>query len=248
MMDCKQFEQFQISSLLGEETAGDRKSASIHKLACGVCNLTTRRDRQLAAAFELQKSTAESGFPKAHKKIEKFLDEHRVFCCQMEGPFGTVYLARTTRGLVRLSFRNTEQNFIDELSKRELLPELAPGKLSREIKQLREYFSGRCKSFHFPTDLRLATSFQQLVLKAAAGIPFGTVVSYSDIARHIGRPTARRAVGNALGRNPIAIVIPCHRVVAADGSIGGYTGGLDIKRSLMHIEGINASPEIKSRK
>jgi methylated-DNA-[protein]-cysteine S-methyltransferase len=130
-----------------------------------------------------------------------------------------------------------------ELERRELLPERAASKLTREMRELQDYFSGRCKRFRVPIDLRWVTPFQKNVLDATAGVPFGEVVSYSDIARRIGNPEARRAVGGALGRNPVAIIIPCHRVVASDGSIGGYTGGLDIKRELMRIEGISLEEE-----
>jgi O-6-methylguanine DNA methyltransferase len=126
-----------------------------------------------------------------------------------------------------------------ELEEKRLLPELAPSKLAREARQLERYFTGRGKSFRLPVDFCLvATPFQRRVLEATARIPFGGVTSYSEIARLIGQPEARRAVGGALGRNPVAIVIPCHRVIAADGTIGGYTGGVDIKRKLMRIEGI----------
>jgi methylated-DNA-[protein]-cysteine S-methyltransferase len=130
-----------------------------------------------------------------------------------------------------------------ELERRELLPERAVSKLTREMRELEDYFSGRSKRFRVPIDLRWATPFQKNVLEATAGVRFGEVVSYSDIARRIGNPEARRAVGGALGRNPVAIIIPCHRVVASDGSIGGYTGGLDIKRELMRIEGISLKEE-----
>jgi O-6-methylguanine DNA methyltransferase len=111
--------------------------------------------------------------------------------------------------------------------------------LAKEARELESYFAGRSKRFRISIDLRWATPFQRKVLNAASGVPFGEVASYGDIARRIGNPKARRAVGGALGKNPVAIVIPCHRVVAADGSIGGYTGGLDIKRELMRIEGIS---------
>ena len=108
----------------------------------------------------------------------------------------------------------------------------------REIRQLDEYFEGRLKRFRLPIDLRSITPFHRKVLDATAKIPFGRVLSYGEVARDIGQPTASRAVGNALGKNPIPIVIPCHRVIAAGGQLGGYTGGLRIKRALMRIEGI----------
>ena len=183
--------------------------------------------------------SADRGYSGAHRRLSKTLQERRAFCCRVEGPFGPVYLARTERGVCRVSFRRTEDDFMRELERRELLPESAPSKLTREMREMENYFSGRCREFRVPIDLRWVTPFQKNVLDATAGIPFGEVVSYSDIARRIGNPAARRAVGRALGRNPVAIIIPCHRVVAADGSIGGYTGGLDIKRELMRIEGIS---------
>jgi methylated-DNA-[protein]-cysteine S-methyltransferase len=131
-----------------------------------------------------------------------------------------------------------EDDFAADLAGRDLLPEFEPRKLSVETRQLRDYFAGRSSVFSLPLDLRLATPFQQRVLRSTARVPFGRVASYSDIARRIGRPGARRAVGTALGRNPIPIVIPCHRVIAGSGGIGGYMGGLDIKRKLMRLEGI----------
>ena len=103
--------------------------------------------------------------------------------------------------------------------------------------QLTEYFAGRRREF----DLDLApygTDFQLRVWEALRGIPFGVVRNYGDLARAIGRPSAARAVGQANGRNPLPIVIPCHRVIAADGTIGGYSAGLDIKFRLLAIEGI----------
>jgi O-6-methylguanine DNA methyltransferase len=98
--------------------------------------------------------------------------------------------------------------------------------------------SGRRRRFGLPMDLRHVTPFQRRVLAVTSRIPFGCCASYSDIARRIGQPEARRAVGGALNKNPVAIVVPCHRVIAADGSIGGYGGGLTVKRALFQIEGI----------
>jgi methylated-DNA-[protein]-cysteine S-methyltransferase len=105
------------------------------------------------------------------------------------------------------------------------------------IIQLDEYFKGKRQTFDFVIDLR-GTDFQKSVWKALLNIPYGTVKSYSEIAREICRPNAVRAVGSANGANPIPIVVPCHRVIAKDGTLGGYSGGLDIKRELLDIEGI----------
>ena len=181
---------------------------------------------------------------KAHRRLEKAFDPYRAYCGWLDAPFGELFLARTERGLCRVSFRKTEETLMEELEQRALLPELAPSKLERERKQLSEYFEGKRRRFDFPIDLRWGTAFQRDVLEAALRIPFGACESYGEVARRIGRPKAPRAVGNALGSNPVAIVIPCHRVVASGGRLGGYTGGLDIKETLMEIEGIELEEAI----
>jgi methylated-DNA-[protein]-cysteine S-methyltransferase len=138
-----------------------------------------------------------------------------------------------------VSFRcGGDDDFAADLASRDLVADFKPRQLTAEIRQLCDYFARRATSFSIPLDLRLTTPFQQRVLGAASRIPFGRVESYGDVARRIGQPGARRAVGTALGRNPIPIVIPCHRVISGDGTLGGYTGGTDIKRILMDIEGI----------
>jgi methylated-DNA-[protein]-cysteine S-methyltransferase len=102
-------------------------------------------------------------------------------------------------------------------------------------KQLREYFAGRRRDFDFPLDVR-GTDFQKKVWKALRSIPFGRTVSYGDIAKKIGNPKAMRAVGLANGKNPVAVVVPCHRVIGADGSLTGYGGGLERKKILLDLE------------
>lgn len=174
----------------------------------------------------------------AHRALQKAFAPHRAYCCWVKAPFGKVFLARTERGLCRVSFRKDEETLMEELERRALLPELAPSRLGEERKQFSEYFEGKRRRFDLTIDLRWGTAFQRAVLDAARRIPFGAYECYSDVARRIGRPRAQRAVGNALGSNPVAIVIPCHRVVASGGRLGGYTGGVDIKETLMEIEGI----------
>jgi methylated-DNA-[protein]-cysteine S-methyltransferase len=103
--------------------------------------------------------------------------------------------------------------------------------------QLREYFAGRRREFDLPL-APVGTDFQLRVWRALCEIPYGTLRNYADIARAIGQPGAARAVGQAAGCNPLPIVIPCHRVIASDGTIGGYSGGLDIKHRLLALENI----------
>ncbi len=103
--------------------------------------------------------------------------------------------------------------------------------------QLSDYFAGELNQFSLPIDLTRLTDFQKRVLTTIARIPSGAVWSYRQVAEAIGKPRAARAVGQALGSNPLPIVLPCHRVIASDGTLGGYTGGLLIKRKLLKIEG-----------
>ncbi|HAM01343.1 MAG TPA: cysteine methyltransferase [Acidimicrobiaceae bacterium] len=111
------------------------------------------------------------------------------------------------------------------------------GPLADAVAQLGEYFSGRRHRFELPLKLS-GTDFQRQVWGSLAEIPYGTTISYAELAAMVGRPTAFRAVGQANGANPLPIVLPCHRVVASGGRIGGYGGGLDMKRRLLALEGL----------
>jgi methylated-DNA-[protein]-cysteine S-methyltransferase len=107
--------------------------------------------------------------------------------------------------------------------------------LAKAAKQLLEYFAGECQTFDFPMQAQ-GSAFQQRVWTALGQIPFGTTRSYGEVAKVIGKPTASRAVGAANGKNPLAIVVPCHRVIGANGMLTGYAGGLDIKKWLLDFE------------
>jgi methylated-DNA-[protein]-cysteine S-methyltransferase len=161
---------------------------------------------------------------------------------ELATPIGRVLVAVGDAGLVRIGFRRSPADFTAELA-RWLGVEVvrSPARTAHVVRQLRAYFAGERRGFDLPLDLARLTPFQRRVLRATATVPAGRVVSYGDIARRIGRPGGSRAVGQALGHNPVPIVIPCHRVVAAGGRIGGYTGGLGIKRALLRIEGALAA-------
>ncbi len=113
--------------------------------------------------------------------------------------------------------------------------------------QLSEYFEGKRRNFSLPLDLKEATNFQKRVWEVLQGIPYGTSVSYAQVARKMGRPEAVRAVGNACGANPVPIVIPCHRVVRSDGTLGGYTSGFDVKKALIEHEKHFASYQLNDQ-
>lgn len=112
----------------------------------------------------------------------------------------------------------------------------SPRAMQVYVQQLEEYFVGQRREFSFALDLR-GTDFQRACWNALLAIPYGETRTYGDIARAVGRPTGFRAVGMANNRNPVAIVVPCHRVIASDGTLCGYGGGLDVKRKLLELEG-----------
>ena len=154
-----------------------------------------------------------------------------LFYLRTPSPAGPLFLAASTRGLVRLEFEGREQKLNRDSTQ---LQESAPA-LSLYLQELNEYFAGARREFSFPLDLR-GTDFQLACWHALIKIPYGETRSYRDIAQAIGHPHAYRAVGMSNNRNPVAIVVPCHRVIASSGSLCGYGGGLDIKRRLLDLE------------
>lgn len=160
-----------------------------------------------------------------------------------ETPFGRMYVAASDAGLVRVTWsqRNDEEFVVrmeDRFSGRPVVRDPEP--LIEAERQLREYFAGERSSFDLEVDVSALSEFEQEVLAEAGRIGFGKVVPYSELARRIGKPKAARAVGNALGKNPVPIVVPCHRVVRRDRSLGGYGGGIRYKERLLDIEGAGA--------
>jgi methylated-DNA-[protein]-cysteine S-methyltransferase len=155
-------------------------------------------------------------------------------------PIGEVFVGVTAQGLCAVRFGLSERQFVADLAREtRAVPVRSAARAGAATRQVAEYLSGRRTSFDVPVDLGSATVFQRQVLLAACQIPRGQVRTYSDLARQIGRPKAARAVGQALGSNPVPIVVPCHRVLAADGSLRGYSGGGGIatKEQLLKLEG-----------
>ncbi len=160
----------------------------------------------------------------------------------LDTPIGSVFVAVSDRGVCGVTFdASTELVYRRRLATR--APEFYRDESAVEpaLSQLDDYFSGRRRGFSLATDLRSVSDFTSRVLTATGQIQFGTLLRYGDIAQLIGSPAASRAVGGALGRNPVPIVVPCHRVVAGNG-IGGFTGGLATKRALLAHEGHGAHP------
>jgi len=162
-----------------------------------------------------------------------------VSYARVDSPFGTLLLAATKRGLVRVAF--PEENVDTTLQRLALRisPRIvqAPGPLEQMRRELDEYFDGRRRQFELPLDWTLVGPFARRVLGVTSEIPYGGVLSYAEVAAEAGSPRGSRAAGNALGSNPIPIVVPCHRVLRSGGALGGYGGGLDRKRFLLELEG-----------
>ncbi len=154
-----------------------------------------------------------------------------------DSPLGPLVVAVTRRGLVRLAYPG-ERDVLEELAE-DLSPRILrlPGRTDEVRRELEEYFQGRRRRFEMPIDWALTRGFTRKVLRATARIPFGNLSTYREVASRAGSDRAYRAAGNALGSNPIPIVVPCHRVVHAGGGLGGYTGGLERKEYLLTLEG-----------
>ena len=151
----------------------------------------------------------------------------------------TLYVVASERGLVAIVFNLEETEFLEQIrSQAACVPVYAPHRVAADASQLREYLQGERTAFTLSLDLSMATMFRKQVLEEVRNVPFGKVTSYRDIAVRIGQPRAARAVGQSLARNPLPVVIPCHRIIRTDGELCGYSanGGIEIKRRLLHLE------------
>lgn len=158
---------------------------------------------------------------------------------RFESPLGPMLMAATPRGLAGLWFDGQRHRPADASG----WPAARAGHalLAQAARQLEAYFQGRPPAFDLPLDLGAGTPFQQRVWQALRAIPRGRTTSYGALAQQLGVPGAARAVGAAVGRNPVSIVVPCHRVLGQDGQLTGYAGGLPRKEALLRIEGALAA-------
>lgn len=162
-------------------------------------------------------------------------DSYMVYT-ECSSPQGNLYMAATKRGLAGMWF--TDQRHLPDVSSWQRREDVSQVPMLQETQQqLETYFAGKLQQFDLPLDLSAGTPFQQAVWQALLKIPFGQTTSYSALSSSIGKPLAVRAVGTAIGRNPIGIIVPCHRVVGADGSLTGYAGGLHRKEAFLTLEG-----------
>lgn len=151
----------------------------------------------------------------------------------MNSPVGKLKLVASDKGLVAILWQNERPNRVPLA---ELVEDADHPILTKAEQQLNEYFAGKRKTFKLPLDMR-GTPFQKNVWEALLVIPSGQTKSYGELAKQLGNPSASRAVGAAIGRNPISIVVPCHRVIGSSGKLTGFAGGLETKARLLGLEG-----------
>jgi len=164
-----------------------------------------------------------------------------VVYATVDSPLGPLVAASTPRGLVRLAYTGdlrSEEEVLEDLATR-LSPRIleSPARLDRARRELDEYFAGERTRFELPIDWSLTRGFAGEVLRQTARIGFGKTSTYAEVAGRAGSPRAVRAAGNALGANPLPVVVPCHRVLRTGGALGGYTGGIERKQFLLRLEG-----------
>jgi methylated-DNA-[protein]-cysteine S-methyltransferase len=202
---------------------------------------TLPTDADLNAILEAMPIADDATLSRLHSDLEQAAQRDRlldVAYTTLDTPVGTLLLAATDRGLVRVAYdREDHDAVLDALSMR-LSPRIlrAPRRLIEASRQVDDYFAGRRTRFELPLDLALSSGFRQQVQRHLPSIAYGQTQSYAEVAKLVGNPTAVRAVGSACATNPLPVVVPCHRVLRADGTLGGYVGGLAAKAALLELE------------
>lgn len=228
--------------IAGDLSTEEEAEIARHAATCSECAAEVDLSRRLSDALNLiaaresvARHVAEQE-PVLRRRLLATLPRAAAFD-RIDSPLGPLFLVVTDAGLCRIAYRGTDADLEAWGEAHDLRLEHRPAELAPVAAELRQYFDGERLEFDIPVDLATVSPFARRVLGATARVPFGRLVTYRDIASRIGQPGATRAVGNALGQNPVPIVVPCHRVIRSGGHIGGYSGGLEIKWRLLEIEG-----------
>jgi methylated-DNA-[protein]-cysteine S-methyltransferase len=198
-------------------------------------------DSETARALLALAPTEPGALERLHRRLEQAADRDGlldVAYTTVDSPVGPLLLAATGRGLVRVAFAVEDHDRVLDTLAARLSPRVlrAPGRLDRAARELDQYFAGIRTAFDLPLDLSLSSGFRQLVQRHLPEIGYGRTRSYGEVARLVGNPKAVRAVGTACATNPLPVVVPCHRVLRSDGTLGGYAGGLPAKSALLRLE------------
>jgi methylated-DNA-[protein]-cysteine S-methyltransferase len=199
-----------------------------------------------------------AGLPEAGEQAQRRLRDRLAAAADAAGildvayrtidtPVGSLLLAATGQGLVRVAYPTQNHDAVLDQLAAKVSPRVlrAPARLDAAAREIDEYFAGRRTRFDLPLDLRLCTGFRRQVISRLPGISYGTTASYAAMAAAAGSPRAVRAVGTACAANPLPVVMPCHRVVRSDGSLGGYAGGTEAKQTLLTLEGASAAAAVR---
>ena len=199
--------------------------------------MNARELKRLATAAETETLARQAAGSFSDRAVGAGLVD--VAVATMDSPIGELFVAVTPKGIVSIAFENEHRDEVLDRLVRQVSPRIleAAAPTDEARRELEEYFRAERRSFDLRIDRRLIGEFSWNVLRATRQVGFGELATYGQIAERIDRPTAARAVGRALGSNPIPIVLPCHRIVGAGGSLTGYAGGLSRKQILLRLEG-----------
>jgi methylated-DNA-[protein]-cysteine S-methyltransferase len=193
--------------------------------------------RNLEKALRRERDSTRAAIAAAQRFAETAGKAADIAYTTVDSPIGDLTLATTHQGLLRIGFDN-ESGVLEGLADK-VSPQILdyPARLAEARRELDEYFAGRRNRFTLPLDWALIDGFRRRVLTATYEIPYGAVSTYQEVARRVGQPKGARATGQALGGNPIPLIIPCHRILQSGGGLGGYAGGTDRKEYLLRLEG-----------
>lgn len=223
--------------VIGDLTATDERTIAEHCDECRSCAELIASCESCLDVLDLPPECAEHGLPDCTGVLGLRRGRYGI----AESPLGDLLIVVTEEGVADIGYlaNHSRDEIFEELEGRGILATDHSGSVEPVRDQLREYFAHQRNDFTLPIDLFGVTPFTRDVLLATVDVPFGELRTYQGIASAIGRPSASRAVGNALGRNPVPVIVPCHRIVRSDGSMGWYTGGAHLKERLLEIEGIH---------
>lgn len=234
---CEVVEEAIPALVVGDLTRADERAIAEHCAHCGSCADMLSTCETCMDALKPPEECAAASVPDCAAALGLRRGRYGL----MDSPVGDLLIVVTDEGVADIGYlvNHSRDEVFAELEERGILATESSIPVEPVRDQLREYFAHRRTAFTLPVDLFGVTPFTRDVLRATAEVPFGEVRTYQGIASAIGRPSASRAVGNALGRNPVPVIVPCHRVIRSDGSMGWYTGGPHIKERLLDIEGVH---------
>lgn len=238
---CDLAEAVMPDLILGDLAPEDESWVRNHTLTCSYCNGVLHSYEDVCTAMEACNESLDEMIPlQRPPSTANCLGLSEARFGFMETPVGDVLIVTSDKGVLEISYLREHDchESLHEVEQRGFLVYERQDAVGTVIDELQQYFRHQRNAFSVPVDLTGVTEFTQRVLDATVDIPYGQVRTYGDVAGLIGKPGASRAVGNALGRNPVPVIIPCHRVILASGAMGWYTGGPDIKRTLLGIEGV----------